>query len=94
MDAGSDFLLAVLQASVRHLPVKRHSSYSRLQDDPRILNARKAVQGACSRYGQASTEHMVYLINQNEVYTRYPEESTQTQTIDDTEKHTLECRSA
>ena len=34
IDSGSDFRLAVLQASVRHLPFKRHSSYSRLQDDP------------------------------------------------------------
>ena len=44
ISSGSDFRLAVLQASVRHLPFKRHS---RLQDDPRILNARKTVQGAC-----------------------------------------------
>ena len=36
IDSGSDFRLAVLQVSVRHLPFKRHSSYSRLQDDPRI----------------------------------------------------------
>ena len=63
IDSGSDFRLAVLQASVRHLPFKRHSSYTRLQDDPRILNARITVQGACSRYGQARTEHKVSVIN-------------------------------
>ena len=63
IDSGSDFRLAVLQAPVRHLPFKRHSSYSRLQDDPRILNAWKTVQRACSRYGQASTEHKASLIN-------------------------------
>ena len=93
IDSGSDFRLAVLQASVRHLPFKRHSSYFRLQDDPRILNARKTVQRACSRYGQASTEHMVSLINMDEAYTRCAEEFAQN-TIDDIEKHTLECRSA
>ena len=93
IDSGSDFKLAVLQASVRHLPFKRHSSYPRLQDDPRILNARKTVQGACSRYGQASTEHRVSLINMDEVYARCAEEYAQN-TIDDIEKHTLECRSA
>ena len=93
IDSGSDFRLAVLQASVRHLPFKRHSSYSRLQDDPRILNARKTVQRACSRYGQASTEHKVSLINLDEAYTRCAEEFAQN-TIDDIEKHTLECRSA
>ena len=88
IDSGSDFRLAVLQASV-----KRHSSYSRLQDDPRILNAWKTVQRACSRYGQASTEHKVSLINLDEAYTRCAEEFAQN-TIDDIEKHTLECRSA
>ena len=77
---------------MRHLPFKRHSSYSR-QDDPRILNARKTVQRACSRYGQASTEHMVSLVNLDEAYTRCAEEFAQI-TIDDIEKHTLECRSA
>ena len=61
IDSGSDFRLAVLQASVRHLPFNRHSLYSRLQDDPRILNARKTVQQACSRYGQACTEHRGFL---------------------------------
>ena len=30
INSGSDFRLAVLQASVRHLPFKRHSTYSRL----------------------------------------------------------------
>ena len=75
------------------LMTKRHSSYSRLQDDPRILNARKTVQRACSRYGQASTEHMVSLINLDEAYTRCAEEFAQN-TIDDIEKHTLEYRSA
>ena len=90
IDIGSDFRLAVHQASVRNLPFQRHS---RLQDDPRILNARKTAQGACSRYGQASTEHMVSLINLDEVYTRCTEEFAQN-TIDDIEKHTLECRSA
>ena len=91
--SGSDFRLAVLQASVRHLPFKRHSSYSRLQDDPRILNARKTVQRACSRYGQASIEHRVSLINLDEACTRCAEEFAQN-TIDDIEKHTFECRSA
>ena len=86
-------LLAILQASVRHLQSKRHSSYSRLQDDPRILNARKTVQGACSRYGLASSEHKVSLINLDEVYTRCAEEFAQNM-IDEHEKHTLECRSA
>ena len=57
------------------------------------MNARKTVQGACSRYGQASTEHKVSLINLDEVYTRCAEEFAQN-TIDDIEKHTLECRSA
>ena len=57
------------------------------------MNARKTVQWACSRYGQASTEHRVSLINLDEVYTRYAEEFAQN-TIDDIEKHTLECRSA
>ena len=90
---GSDFRLAVLQASVRHLPFKRHSSYSRLQDDQRILNAMKTVHRASSPYGQASTEHKVSLINLDEVYTRCAEEFAQ-DTIDDIEKHTLECRSA
>ena len=93
IDSGSDFPLVVLHASVRHLPFKRHSSYSRLQDDPRILNARKTVQRACSRYCQASTEHKVSLINLDEAYTRCAEEFVQN-TIDDIEKHTLECRSA
>ena len=93
IDSGSDFRLAVLQASVRHLPFKRHSSYSRLQDDPRNFNARKTVQGACSRYCQASTEHKVSLINLDEVYTRCADEFAQNM-IDDIEKHTLECRSA
>ena len=93
IDCGSDFRLAVLQASVRNLPFKRHSSYSRLQDEPRILNARKTVQRSCSRYGQASTEHMVSLINLDEAYTRCADEFAQN-TIDDIEKHTLECRSA
>ena len=93
IDSGSDVRLAVLQASVRHLPSQRHSSYSRLQDDPRILNARNTVQGACSRNGQASTEHIVSLINLDEVYTRCADEFAQN-TIDDIEKHTLECRSA
>ena len=78
---------------MRHLPFKRHSSYSRLQDDPRILKARKTVQRACSRYGQASTEHRASLINLDEAYTRCAEEFAQN-TIDDIEKHTLECRSA
>ena len=71
---------------MRHLPFKHHSSYSRLQDDPQILNARKTVQGACSRYGQASTERRVFLINLNEVYTRCAEEFAQNM-IDDIEKH-------
>ena len=93
IDSGSDFRLAVLQASVRHRPFKRHSSYSRLQDDPRILNARKTVQGACSQYGQASTENMVPFINLDGVYKRCAEEFAKN-TIDDIEKHTLECRSA
>ena len=62
-----------------------------LQNEPRILNAKKTVQGACSRYGQASTEHKVSLINLDEVYTRCAEELAQN-TIDDIEKHTLECR--
>ena len=91
IDSGSGFRLAVTQASVRHLPSKRHSSYSRLQDDPRILNARKTVQCACSRYGQANSEHKVSLINLDEMYTRCAEEFAQN-TIDDIEKHTLECR--
>ena len=78
---------------MRHLPFKRHSSYSRLQNDPRILNARNTVQGAKSRYGQASTEHNVSLINLDEVNTRCAEEFAQN-TIDDIEKHTIECRSA
>ena len=93
IDSGSDFRLAVLQASVKHLPFKRHSSYSRQQDDPRILNARKTVQRASSRYGQASTEHNVSLINMDEAYTRCALEFAQN-TIDGIEKHTLECRSA
>ena len=93
IDSGLNFRLAVLQASVRYLPCKRHSSYSRLQDDTRILNARKTVQRACSRYGQASTEHRVSLINLDEAYARCAEEFAQN-TIDDIEKHTLECRSA
>ena len=93
IDSWSDFRLAVLQASVRHLPFKRHSSYPMPQDDPQILNARKTVQRACSRYGQASTEHMVSLINLDEVCTRCVEEFAQN-TIDDIEEHTLECRSA
>ena len=53
----------------------------------------KTVQRACSRYGQASTEHKVSLINLDEAYTRCAEECAQN-TIDDIEKHTLECRSA
>ena len=69
------------------------ASYSWLQDDPRIVNAMKSVQRACSQYGQASTEHMVSLINLDEVYTKCAEEFAQN-TIDDIEKHTLECRSA
>ena len=93
IDSGSDFRLAVLQASVRHLPFKRQSSYSRLQIDPRILNARITVQGTCSRCGQASTEHRVSLINLDEVHTRCAEEFARN-TIDEIEKHTLECRSA
>ena len=93
IDSESDFRLAVLQASVRHLPFKRHSSYSWQQDDPRILNARKAVQGACSRHGQASIEHRVSLINLDEINTRCAEEFAQN-AIDDIEKHTLECRTA
>ena len=93
IDSVSDFRLAVLQASVRHLPFKRHSSYSRLQDDPRILNARNTVLSACSRYGQVSTDHKVSLINLDVAYTRCAEEFAQN-TIDDIEKHTLECRSA
>ena len=93
IDSRSDFRLEVLQASVRHLPFECNSSYTRLQDDPRILNARKKVQGTCSRYGQASTEHRVSLINLDEVYTRCAGEFAQS-TIDDIEKHTLECRSA
>ena len=92
IDLGSDFRLAVLQAPVRHLLFKRHSSYSRLQDDPWMLNARKTVQRACSRYGQARTEHRVSLINLDEVYTRCTEEFAQN-TTDDIEQHTLECRS-
>ena len=44
INSGSDFRLTVLQASVRHLNFELHSSYSRLQDYPRILNARKTVQ--------------------------------------------------
>ena len=90
--SGSDFRLAVHQASVKHLPFKRHSSYSRLQDDPRILNARKTVQRAYSRYCQASTEHKVSLINLDEAYTRCADELVQN-TIDDIEKHILECLS-
>ena len=62
-------------------------------DFSRILNARKTVQGACSRHGQASTEHRVSLINLDEVYTRCANEFVQN-TIEDIEKHTLECRSA
>ena len=93
IDSWSEFRLAVLQASVSNLQFKRRSSNSRLQDDPRILNARKTVQGACSRYGHASTEHMVSLINLDEVYTRCADEFSQN-TIGDIEKHTLECRSA
>ena len=58
-----------------------------------ILNAWKTVQRACSRYGQASNEHMASLINLDEAYTRCAEEFAQN-TIDDIEKHTLECRSA
>ena len=57
------------------------------------MNARKTVQGACSRYGQSSTEHEFPLINLDEVYTRCAEEFAQN-TIDDIEKHILECRSA
>ena len=41
IDSWSDFRLAVLQASVRHLPFKRHSSYSRLQDHPRIFECQE-----------------------------------------------------
>ena len=88
--------MAVLHASVRHLPFKRHSSYSRLQDDTRIFNARKTVGNVgrkCSRYGKASTEHKVSLINLDEAYTRCADEFAHN-TIDDIEKHTLECRSA
>ena len=59
----------------------------------KILNVRKPVQRACSRYGQFSTEHEVSLINLDEVKTRCDEEFAQN-TIDDIEKHTLECRSA
>ena len=92
IDSGSDFRLAVLQALVRHLTIKRHSSYSRLQDDPRIFKSRKTVQEACIRYSQASTEHKVSLINLDEVYTRRADEFAQN-TIHDVEKHTLECRS-
>ena len=66
--SGSDFRLAVHQASVRHLPFKRNSSYPRLQSNPRILNAMKTVQRECSRYGQASTEQMVSWVNLDEVY--------------------------
>ena len=51
IDSGSDFRLAVLQVSVRHLSFKRNSTYSRLQDGPQILNARKTVQRKCIRYG-------------------------------------------
>ena len=93
IDSGSDFQLAIIQASVRHLLSKRHSSYSRLQDDPWILNSRKTAHGAYSRYGRVSTEHRVTLINLDEVYTGSAEEFAQN-TIDDIEKHTLECRSA
>ena len=93
IDSGSDFSISSSSSLVRHLPFKRHSSYSRLQDDPRILNVRITVQRACSRYGQASTEHKVSLINLDEAYTRCAEEFAQN-TIDDIEKHTLECRSA
>ena len=93
IDSGSGFRLAVLQATVRHLPFRRHSSYSRLQDDPRILNASRTVQRACSRYDQARTEHMVSLINLDELYTKCAEEFAQN-AIDYIEKHTLECRSA
>ena len=57
-----------------------------------ILNSRKTIQGACSRYCQASIEHMVSLINMAEVYTICAVEFAQN-TIDDIEKHTLECRS-
>ena len=78
---------------MRHLPFKRHSSYSRQQDDPQILNARKTVQRACSQYGKASTEQKVSLINQDEVYTRHAEAFAQNK-IDDIEKRTVECRSA
>ena len=90
--SGSDFRLAVLQASVRHLSFRRHSSYSRLLDDPWILNAWKTVQRACSRNGQASTEHKASLINLDEAYKRCAEKFAQN-TIDDIENHTLECRS-
>ena len=93
IDPGSDFRLAVHQALVRHLPSIRHSSYSRLLDDPQILNARKTVQRACSRYGQASTEHKVSLINLDEVYVKCAEEFAQN-TIDYIARHTLESRSA
>ena len=92
IDSGSDFRLAVLQASVRHLPFKRHSTYSRLQDNPRILNVRKTVQRGCSRCGQASTEHN-FIFFLSDVYTKCAEEFAQNK-IDDIEKHALECRSA
>ena len=74
IDSRSDFRLAVLQVSVRHLSFKRNSSYSRLQDGPQILIARKTVLRKCSRYGEASTEHRVSLINQDEVHAKCAEE--------------------
>ena len=78
---------------MRHLPFQCHSSYSRLQDDPQILNARKTVQRAWCPYGQASTEYRVSLINLDVFYTKCAEEFAQN-TMDDIEKHTLEYRSA
>ena len=67
---------------MRHLPFKRQSNYSWLQDDLRILNAMNTVQRACSRYGQASTEHTVSVFNLDEVYTKYAEVFAKN-TIDD-----------
>ena len=64
-----------------------------MQDDPRILNAWKTVQGACSRYGQASTEHKVSLINLDDFYIRCAEEFAHNAT-ENIEKHTLKCLTA
>ena len=80
-------------SSARRLPFKRHSSYPRLQDEPRILVARETANGASSLYRQVSTDNNLSLINLDEVNTRCVEEFAKT-TINDIEKRTLECRSA